>query len=161
MPGWCYKIAMAMYQVSDLAGSGRRAFLDQAQVSSAALRDTDGVALVMASQARWDGLREIRVITENFVTMERVLQKAEQPAPLDLGAFAWLAEFDEEDRATAVEEIRDAIALALSADDLSVFRSAFDAVATTASAMRDPVRGGVLCIVPGDGDFVEVHALSE
>ncbi|MDA8372682.1 MAG: hypothetical protein M0Z91_00220 [Actinomycetota bacterium] len=152
---------MTMYQVSDLAGSARREFLDQAKMGSAALRDTDGVVLVMSSQAQWDSLREIRNIVEQFVTLERVLQKVQRPAPADLGGFAWLAEFDEDDRAVAVEEIRDAIVLALSEDDLSVFRTVVSAWATTAVVMRDPVRGRVLRSVPRDEDFVEVHAPTE
>jgi hypothetical protein len=54
-----------VFQVSDLAGSKRREFVDLAKRGNARLRDTDGTPLVMLSEA---GLAQLEGLSEALVS---------------------------------------------------------------------------------------------
>lgn len=146
---------MTMFQVSDLAGARRREFLDEAKQACASLRDTDGSVLVMLAARRIAALREAAAIATQLFAVEAVLARTDAPTPLELGGLAWLAEFDADDRAEALTEIRNALALTVAAEDPEPLREALHAWATTASVMRDPMRRAVHTSAPEDADFAD------
>lgn len=85
-----------------------------------------------------------------------VLARTDTPSPVELGGLAWLAELDADDRAEALEEIRNAIVLTVSSEDPTPLREALHAWETTAAVMRDPKSRTVLAGQPEEDDFVEV-----
>lgn len=145
-----------MFQVSDLAGSRRREFLDEAKAGSAALRDTDGSVLVMLAARRIAALQEAASAIALLFVAEAAVARTETPVATDFGGFAWLTEFDPDDRAEALAEIRNAIVTTLSSEDATPLRETLHAWATTASVMRDPLRRAVFTGQFGDEDFAPV-----
>jgi hypothetical protein len=146
----------SMFQVSDLAGARRREFLDEAKRGSASLRDTDGSVLVMLAAKRITALQEASSATALLFAAEATVARSGEVRAADLGGLAWLAEFDADDRAEALSEIRSAIALAIASEDATPLRDTLHAWATTASVMRDPLRRAVLTGQLDDSDFAEV-----
>lgn len=147
---------MSVYQVSDLAGARRREFLDEAKRDSAALRDTDGSMLVMLAAKRIAALTEATAVVTQLFAAEATLARTDTPTPVELGGLAWLAEFDREDRAEAIAELRNALVLTMTAEDPAPLREVLHAWATTAAVMRDPLRRAVHTEPTDDGDFLEV-----
>lgn len=147
-----------VFQVSDLAGAGRRAFLDLAKRLGASLRDTDGTMLVMLPEAEVKTLREIQDVALALIAAEARLSETDNPSPASLGRLSWLAEFDADDRAEAIAELRDAVALAAAEQDTAPIRDSLRAWAVTAATMRDPLRRAVLTGPGDDSEFVEVDA---
>lgn len=147
-----------MFQVSDLAGARRREFLDEAKRSSASLRDTDGSVLVMLAARRLAALQESTSATTMLFVAEAAIARAGEPNASDFGGLAWLAEFDADDRAEALAEIRSSIALTISSDDPTPLRETLHAWATTASVTRDPLRRALFTGQLDDDDFIEVGA---
>jgi len=146
-----------LFQVSDLAGGRRREFLDLAKRSTASLRDTDGCVLTMLPQHEVSYLRELADVAVALITAEAALARSPVPKPSELGSFAWLAEFDSDDRAIALGELRDALALAHSVHDTAPLHEVVRAWATTARVMRDPLRRAVFTASGGFGDdYIEV-----
>lgn len=144
-----------MFQVSDLAGARRREFLDAAKHDGASLRDTDGSVLVMLAARRVAALSEASSAAVQLFAAEAALTSSEPVTPASLGALAWLAEFDDDDRREALAEIRDAVALAVAHADPEPLRETLHAWQTTAAVMRDPLRRAVLTSSPDDADFTE------
>ncbi|MEU4813483.1 hypothetical protein AB0H20_30155 [Nocardia fluminea] len=147
---------MVMFQVSDLAGARRREFLDEAKRSSASLRDTDGSVLIMLAAQRIAALHEAVAVTTQLFTAEAVLSRTSSPTPVELGGLAWLAEFDPDDRAEALAEIRNAVVLTVASEDPTPLREALHAWVTTAAVMRDEARRSVHIGSAEDSEFVEV-----
>lgn len=87
---------------------------------------------------------------------DAALAPGEPVAPARLGALAWLAEFDDDDRREALAEIRDALALTVTHNDPEPLRAVLHAWQVTASTMRDPLRRAVLTGTPSDDDFADV-----
>jgi uncharacterized protein DUF6247 len=75
--------------------------------------------------------------------------------PADLGQLAWLAAFDEEDRAEFFGELRDALSVAGAAREAGPVRTCLREWRITARALSDPLRKAIL-IGPGDGEYAEV-----
>jgi hypothetical protein len=150
-----------MFQVSDLAGSRRREFLDAAKQAEVSLRDTDGSVLVMATASRIAALHEAAAAALLVFTAESVLTRTSDPNAADFGGLAWLAEFDADDRREALAEIRNSIALTVTSEDAGPLRETLHAWVTTASVMRDPMRRAVHTGKLRDEDFVEVGAPGE
>ncbi|MEU4315085.1 hypothetical protein [Nocardia sp. NPDC024068] len=149
---------MTMFQVSDLAGARRREFLDEAKSSSASLRDTDGSVLVMLAAQRIAALNEAAAVVMQLFTAEAVLARTDTPTPVELGGLGWLAEFDRDDRAEALAEIRNALVLTVSSEDPAPLREALHAWVTTAAVMRNPVRRAIHANAAEESDFVEVDS---
>lgn len=149
-----------MFQVSDLAGARRREFLDEAKRSGASLRDTDGSVLVMLAARRIAALQEAASATGLLFAAEAAIaradKRADKPGASDFAGLAWLAEFDADDRAEALAEIRSSIALTIASEDPAPLRETLHSWATTASVMRDPLRRAVLTGQLDDDEFVEV-----
>ncbi|WP_328390299.1 hypothetical protein [Nocardia sp. NBC_00416] len=149
---------MTMFQVSDLAGARRREFLDEAKRSSASLRDTDGSVLIMFEAQRIAALREAAATITQLFSAEAVLARTDAPTPVELGGLAWLSEFDPDDRAEALAEIRNAVVLTVTSEDPHPLREVLHAWATTASVMRDPMRRAVHIAPADESDYTEVDA---
>jgi hypothetical protein len=147
-----------MYQVSDLAGARRREFLDEAKSASASLRDTDGSVLVMLAARRIAALQEAASATGMLFAAEAALKRSSDLKPSELGGFAWLSEFDDDDRAEAIAEIRDSIVTTIASADPAILRETLHSWATTASVMRDPLRRAVHTGAWDHSDFTEVTA---
>ncbi|MBF5000581.1 hypothetical protein IRT45_25900 [Nocardia sp. BSTN01] len=147
---------MTMYQVSDLAGARRREFLDEAKQSLASLRDTDGSVLVMLAAQRMAALTEAAAVITQLFTVEGVLARTQTPTPVQLGGLAWLSEFDPDDRAEALDELRNAVVLTVTSEDPTPLRETLHAWVTTAAVMRDPLRRAVHTGGGNESDYVEV-----
>ena len=75
--------------------------------------------------------------------------------PADFGQLAWLAAFDEDDRAEFFEELRDALSVAAATRDAGPVETCLREWRTTARALSDPLRRAILT-GPGDDDYAEV-----
>lgn len=144
----------AVFQASDLAGSRRREFITAAREGRALLRDTDGFALAMLPLAELDAVAELSHTAAAFIRAESALQQG-KTRPVDLGDFAWLSVFEDDDRAELFGELRDAISMAESTHDLEPLRTCLREWQTTAKALADPERRKILTGL-GDDEFVKV-----
>lgn len=151
-------MAKTLFQVSDLAGSRRREFLDEAKTGSASLRDTDGSVLTMVAAERIAALQEAGSAASMVFSVEAALTRSANPSAVELGGFAWLTEFDAEDRAEALAEIRNAVVIAVSTHDATTLRETLHGWITTANVLHDPLRRAILTGQSDDADFVEVAA---
>ncbi|MFI6315093.1 hypothetical protein ACIBEK_33710 [Nocardia fusca] len=71
------------------------------------------------------------------------------------GGPDWLAEFDPDDRAEALSEIRNAVVLTMISEDPDPLRNVLHAWATTAAVMRDPLRRDVHTGPGDESDYIE------
>ena len=110
------KITSAVFQASDLAGAKRREFLGAAREGGALLRDTDGFALTMVPLAQLEAITEIAQVAVAALLALAALSRG-SARPADFGQLAWLASFDEDDRAEFFEELRDALSVAAATRD--------------------------------------------
>jgi hypothetical protein len=86
------------YQASDLAGTGRREFLDEAKAGSARLRDTDGTSLIMLPEGELSFLSMMRGLIADYLALETALGRArEDRAVTDFGGLAWAEVLDDDD----------------------------------------------------------------
>jgi len=107
-----------VFQSSDLAGVKRREFIGAARGGGALLRDTDGFALTMVPLAQLEAITEVaRTAVAALLALAALARGAVRPA--ELGQLAWLAVFDEEDRAEFFAELRDALPVAEATRDAS------------------------------------------
>jgi hypothetical protein len=143
-----------VYQASDLAGSRRREFLGAAREGGALLRDTDGFALKMLPLAQFEAIAQVASTALAAFQAEYALRHG-QVRPSDLGALAWLATFEEGDRAEFFDELRDALAMAVATTDAAPIERCLHDWRTTAQALSDPLRREILT-GSGDGDYAEV-----
>lgn len=148
-----------MFQVSDLAGSRRREFLDAAKSASASLRDTDGSVLTMVASEKIAALQEAGSAASMVFSAEAALARTKTPSAVELGGLAWLTEFDDEDRAEALTDIRNAVVVTVASYDATTLRKTLHEWITTANVLRDPLRRSVLTERSGAADFVEVAAV--
>ncbi len=153
------EITSAVFQASDLAGAKRREFLGAAREGGALLRDTDGFALTMVPLAQLEAVTEIaQVAVAALLALASLSRGFTRPA--DLGQLAWLATFDEEDRAEFFEELRDALSVAEATRDAAPIEACLRDWRTTARALSDPRRRAILT-GPGDDDYAEVDRPQE
>jgi hypothetical protein len=148
----------ATYLASDLQ-TDRRAFLNAArQPGGARLRDTDGTTLVMLPLATVSAHRTIEEWAVRTLQVTGLLRGSSVVNRGDLGALAWLAEFDDADRATFFDEFRDAVVEAHSLADAGPVERCLADWKTTARALADPKRRRVLTSPLSASDMVEVAA---
>lgn len=147
-------MSSSMYQASDLAGAKRREFLDGARKGGVLLRDTDGFALTMVPLAQFQAISEIAHTAVAALLAEPALRRA-TVRPSELGALAWLAVFDEDDRASFLDELRDALSVAETTNDASAVEVCLREWQTTARALSDPDRRRILAS-EGNDDYAEV-----
>ena len=148
------EITSAVFQASDLAGAKRREFLGAAREGGALLRDTDGFALTMVPLAQLEAITEIAQVAVAALLALAALSRG-SARPADLGQLAWLATFDEDDRAEFFEELRNALSVAAATRDAAPVETCLREWRTTAQALSDPLRRAILT-APGDDDYAEV-----
>ncbi len=148
-------MASAVFQASDLAGAKRREFLGAARKGGALLRDTDGFALTMVPLSQLEAITEVaRTAVAALLAVARLSRGRVRPA--ELGQFAWLAVFDDDDdRAEFFDELRDALAVAEATRDAGPVETCLRDWRTTARALADPLAREILT-GPGDEDYAEV-----
>ena len=132
-----------MFQSSDLACAKRREFLGAAREGGALLRDTDGFALTMVPLAQLEAITEIAQVAVAALLALAALSRG-STRPADFGQLAWLATFDEDDRAEFFEELRDALSVAAATRDAAPVETCLREWRTTARALSDPLRRAVL-----------------
>jgi hypothetical protein len=143
-----------VFQASDLAGAKRREFLGAAREGGALLRDTDGFALTMVPLSQLEAIAEIaRTAVAALLALAALSRGPVRPA--ELGQLAWLAAFDDDDRAEFFDELRDALTLAESTRDAGPVETCLREWRTTAQALSDPLGREVL-LGPGNDDYAEV-----
>jgi len=144
------------YQASDLAGTGRREFLDRAKAGEAHLRDTDGTPLVRVPAADLDGLRGITAWVISYLGLETALQRPrDQRQPSDFGQVAWAATLDEDDLAEMRDDLGSALVVAASQRDPRPVETLMRDWRYTAISLADPVSGPILRGGFNPDDFVE------
>jgi hypothetical protein len=143
-----------VFQASDLAGAKRREFLGAAREGGALLRDTDGFALTMVPLSQLEAITEVARTAVAALLAAAALARG-QTRPAELGQLAWLAVFDEDDRAEFFGELRDALAVAETTRDAAPIETCLRAWRTTARALSDP-RAREILTGPGDDDYAEV-----
>ncbi len=148
------EITSEVFQASDLAGAKRREFLGAAREGGALLRDTDGFALTMVPLAQLEAITEVAHTAVAALLALAALSRG-SARPAELGQLAWLAVFDEEDRAEFFGELRDALSVAEATRDAAPVETCLREWRTTARALADPQRRAVLT-GPGDDDYAEV-----
>jgi len=144
----------AVFQASDLAGAKRRQFIGAARKGGALLRDTDGFALTMVPLAQHEAITEVARTAVAAMLALAVLSRG-QARPAELGQFAWLAVFDDDDRVGFFDELRDALAVAEATRDAGPLETCLREWRTTARALSDPLAREILT-GPGDEDYAEV-----
>jgi hypothetical protein len=148
------EITSAVFQASDLAGARRREFLGAAREGGALLRDTDGFALTMVPLAQLEAITEVaRTAVAALLALAALARGSVRPA--ELGQLAWLAAFDDDDRAEFFGELRDALSVAEATRDAAPVEICLREWRTTARALADPLRRAILT-GPGDDDYAEV-----
>lgn len=153
------EITSAVFQASDLAGAKRREFLGAAREGGALLRDTDGFALTMVPLAQLEAITEVAQVAVAALLALATLSRG-FTRPADLGQLAWLATFDEDDRAEFFGELRDALSVAAATRDAAPVETCLREWRTTAQALSDPLRRAILT-APGDDDYAEVDRPQE
>jgi hypothetical protein len=147
-------ITSAVFQASDLAGAKRREFIGAAREGGALLRDTDGFALTMLPLAQMEAITEVaRTAVAALVALAATDRGVTRPA--ELGSLAWLADFDDDDRAEFFAELLDALSIAEATRDVSPVETCLREWQVTARALADPLRRAILT-GPGDDDYAEV-----
>lgn len=146
------------YQASDLAGTGRREFLDEAKAGTARLRDTDGTSLVMLPEGELSFLSSMRRFITDYLALETALGRPrEDRAPTDFGGLAWAEFLDDDDLHELRREYGQELARAASARNTEKLDGCLHAWQMTAATLSDPVSREILEGRAGDDDFIEVH----
>jgi hypothetical protein len=145
-----------IYLASDLTRK-RRVFLDEARAGLARLRDTDGTSLVMVPERRLSALTDLVAWARRHLQVEAVARKARlDRAQTDFGDLAWLSVLGDDDLATFVAEIEDALFHAMSTQTTDELEHLVEEWRCTAEALSDAERRAVLLGSHDDADFVEV-----
>ena len=144
----------AVFQASDLAGAKRRQFIGAARQGGALLRDIDGFALTMVPLAQLEAISEVASTAVAALLAAAALSRG-QARPAELGRFAWLAAFDDDDRVEFFDELRDALAVAEATRDAAPVETCLRAWRTTARALSDPLAREILTGL-GDENYAEV-----
>jgi hypothetical protein len=147
-------VVNAVFQASDLAGTKRREFLGAAREGGALLRDTDGFALAMVPLSQLEAITEVARMAVAALLATAALSR-DQVRPAELGQLAWLAVFDEDDRAEFFDELRDALAVAEATRDAGPVETCLREWRTTARALSDPLAREI-STGPGGDEYSEV-----
>ena len=148
-------IDTTFFQSSDLAGAKRREFIGAGRSGRALLRDTDGFPLALVPLAQLESILEVAKYSVAATLVAGSITAA-KVRPSDLGIFAWLANFDADDRAEFFDELRDALAIAIETEDAGPVHTCLKDWQRTAAALSDPKRRAILT-GPGNTDYVAVE----
>jgi hypothetical protein len=152
------KIMSKIYTASDLS-TKRRELLDAARSGYAQIRDRDGTGLVMVPQQQYEHLTAFSGFLTRLIALDSAFAKpASERRASDLGEFAWLSAFDEDDQQAFRLELLEALAAALGSRSLEPVETCLRDWRTTASALSNE-RGKRTLIAKGDGEgtFIEVR----
>jgi hypothetical protein len=145
------------YQATDLAGSNRRAFLDEAKRGIARLRDQDGMSLVMLTESTLSVLSELRTHLLAYLSLENATERSRaERRPTDFGEIAWADVLDEDDLAEFRDEYRDALSRAAASRDTDKLDEVLRAWRLTAELLRRTDAVDRINADVGDGSYAEV-----
>lgn len=145
-----------IYQSSDLAGSARRDFIEDASHGRATLRTPEGEGLVMLPEADLRYLADMRDYALAYLVLENALSRpAPERRPQDFGEWAFAAVFDDDDLQELRDDINAALVTAASRRDSVVLESTLHEWKLAASTLSDPVARGILG-GDEDGEFEEL-----
>ena len=145
-----------VFQVSDLAGSKRREFVDLAKRGNARLRDIDGTPLVMLREAGLVQLEELSEALVGYLSLETALaRRPEDRQPTDFGNLAWASTLDESALSELRDGLRGALAVAASQRDTAPVDTLLRDWRYTALDLADPRSGPILRGENNADDFVD------
>lgn len=149
--------AATVYDADDLRRHSR-AVLAAARRGEVHVRDRDGVSLAILPEQRVRTLRTGLRWAANLFAIERALTEVppRRPTREELGGWAWLEVFDDEDLRAFAREMREALMVASSEETPDPAEQTLHDWQVTAASLRDPVRREILLGRPSLDDFVEV-----
>jgi len=134
-----------IYQTSDLAGRGRKEFIEAAQRGPTTLRTPEGESLVMLPAATLDHLARLRDYALNFLMLDNAMSRAvADRRSADFGAWAFVESLDEDQLDEFRSDMNAALVHAGGGEDLSIVESELAAWRLTARTMADPVARSIL-----------------
>jgi hypothetical protein len=113
-----------------------------------------GFALAMVPLAQLEAITEVARTAVAALLAAAALSRG-QARPAELGQFAWLAVFDDDDRAEFFNELRDALAVAEATRDAYPVDTCLREWRITARALSDQMAREILT-GPGNDDHAEV-----
>lgn len=144
------------YLPSDLAGSKRKQFLDEARGGRARVRFGDGVTLVMLPENELEVLDAFAKWSLVQQRLDALSKHASLPSVAELGDLAWIRVFDQDDVAAFADELHGALITGLADKDISFIEEVVEAWRLTARQMEDPLRKAILTSPLAPSDFEEV-----
>jgi hypothetical protein len=147
-----------IYTASDLS-TKRRELLDAARAGYAQIRDKDGTGLVVLPQEDFERLNELANLFLKLITLDSTFEKpAAERRSADLGEFAWLAAFDEDDQRTFRLELREALATSMGSRSTKPVEGCLNDWRATAAALSNE-KGRRILTSKGEGldSFREVR----
>lgn len=145
-----------IYQTSDLAGRGRKEFIEAAQRGPTTLRTPEGESLVMLPAATLDHLSRLRDHALNFLMLDNAMSRpAADRRPADFGAWAFIAPLDEDQLVEFRSDMNAALVRAGGGEDVSIVDAELNAWRPTARAMADEVTRSILSGDVPDSDWLE------
>lgn len=145
------------YQPTDLAGSGRREFINDARAGVARLRDGDGTSLSMMPTADVDLLSEVRNAVLAYLALENALTRPrEHRRVTDFGEFAWAEALADDDLNELRDELRDALPRAITAQSFTEVHETLRAWRLTARLMSRPDAAERLRTDDAGGDWQDL-----
>jgi len=145
-----------IYQPTDLAGSLRRTFLDEAKAGRARLRDSDGTGIVAMRQADLDALETVTSWSSNYRRLSYLLARNQADNITELGELAWMYSLDTEDKKSFLCELDEALNLAIATLDAQPITELVNAWKASARVLSDELSREVLLGRNGDEDFIDV-----
>ena len=142
---------------TDLAGTGRRAFINEARAGVARLRDGDGTSLSMVQTSALDVLAEGRTMTLAFLSLENALTRPREHRRItDFGELGWAESLDDDDLQELVQELRDGLSRAITSGSFVELENTLSAWRATARLLALPDAAERLRTDDGDKDWDEL-----
>lgn len=147
-----------IYQTSDLTGTARREFIEQARSGQAHLRTPEGDALVMLRQANLEHLAALRDHAIAYLMLDNALSRPRSDRrPADFGDWAFVHVFDDDDLAEFQAEMNAALMMAASGDDVGVVESTLLDWKRSARTLSNVDTLAILNGEAGDDSWVELE----
>ncbi|MFD0885048.1 hypothetical protein ACFQ08_10865 [Streptosporangium algeriense] len=148
-----------IYQATDLTGSKRVEFLNEARRDRARLRATDGTSLVMLPERTLSLLEALAKWGGAYAKLSTLLRRSTGvPSTSELGELAWLRSLDQEDMEEFLTELQDAIVAAKADEDTAILDECVHAWKATARQLSDPLRRSVLMGTHHSDDYVPAES---
>jgi hypothetical protein len=148
--------AEVIYTASDLDRK-RREVTNTARRGVARIRDTDGMGLVLLPARHYEVLHAVSRWHDRIDIAGRALAKPPgDRVPRDFGDLTWLRHLDDEDIATCLAELRDAVSVAYHDANLTELDQLARDWRVTADELADPARREALLGSFDADDFTPV-----